>query len=922
MLHLQWEGSNVSFFYDIRSLRRLYPPGYFKFSKPLVKSEPEETAKDDSSAIDATTEQEGAEEKADDVKDVTQVTFALEPPASVSIGEGEIKSITNRYDKYACIHLDYRKPLSLYTLGGCKSSLFKKGMVLEVSLSHDPTKHWFAKIVKNVAGRLLLRWCLPSKAESQVEEKAGDVSMDSKELSLKDEAATAKDDDNSGEGLNDNCKESQSQRDDSPNVTNDDGDDEESKGDFWLFYCHPRVFKVGDVASTACQSEQNISYEPPIELENWQEFSQQFMPSSEKGESDVNSCVLTKDESTLVNYMLSKAKQLRPELLEDWSKLQVNDTVLIFPSNLLKLIPVQVDSKIPKLGIRFKSTPANSTAIDFWYPFDDGSCVLPHSWAEENEIPIDVNCVSTSINKDVESVESPAINKGDQIIDLDSWVTSSKSKIGTIRLKNNWDRINEFDSNGKVEIVHPDDASLICEGIIIRVTPPLVWIQISSERIRILPFNSTEMFPSGWCENNGYTLTRLLPSNGDSIGKLVEGEPVDQLVNEVFEGPKEDSNQDTSEANISESTTKAWCPRIYFNYKCFTGPSLSKSKLCNLPRFVGPGPVLLVMQEVISKILSIAYVSSRILNDLASDTFKELLKAKKISKVEFIHFKAKANNSSSKTVRLEIPVIRTTDKVEEYCHLICSHLKCCFNLFGPKLYDGDNCPSNCRGLTKSNKVLKKTDFFRQQAAAAKLVAEATADGDEITVPKFVVNLPVNTNKKANTKTAKRSIDEADEPPTNSKKKGKTAKKQKVSQLIASSKKDVQEEEDGDEEEAKSTTSSKTGAVDDGLLPEPSNDLKGQDATAVEEKDQEDVEADEGMDAEPVDKENEDKETTRKAQLVQKSKGFQPSRKLLPHENPINWSIARVYKFLCDSNCSVFAPTFRDHVRTPCLNYMP
>lgn len=97
------------------------------------------------------------------------------------------------------------------------------------------------------------------------------------------------------------------------------------------------------------------------------------------------------------------------------------------------------------------------------------------------------------------------------------------------------------------------------------------------------------------------------------------------------------------------SGSKSWCPRIYFNYKCFTGPSLSKSKLCNLPRFVGPGPVLLVMQEVISKILSIAYVSSRILNDLASDSFQELLEENDIYKIEHVQFKAKYNNSSKTT---------------------------------------------------------------------------------------------------------------------------------------------------------------------------------------------------------------------------------------------------------------------------------
>ena len=1033
MLNLQWEGSNETFFHDIRSSKFIYPPGYFKFTQFSKEADQQGEINAKSAEKCETIENiTGDECKADE--STSTCKYVLEPPKGVSLSPADVKSIINRYEKYACIHLDYRKPLSLYTLGGCSSIYFRKGVILEISLSSDPSKHWFAQVVKNVAGRLLLRWCLPggniepSNQQKQnqcdsMDEKnsvevtpenvtetpgkvtdlaatdagsseptAADVSSlepatsfeppasepmlvdtapqieaknveaDNKVNPKTDENVSAEDglanqcdrkdnsascsdesvlidsvekaDNHSGGSTdeqgkvtphNDSKLEECIVDEDEPKLSATNEKDDIKEGDFWLFYCHPRVFKVGAAFNRNNYSDWPLSYEPPVALEDWKEYADQFIPSKsdlDDNYTDINYSILNSDEASLLNYMLSRVKLLRPDLLEDWSKLQINDTVLIFPSNLLKLIPVQVDSKIAKVGVRFKSNPLNSNAIDFWYPFDDGNCVLPHSWAEENEIPIDLGCVNSTTDEatEAETCNTPVNDRNESVIDLDAWAASSKSKIGSIRLKNNSDRINEFESNGKVEIVHPDDPHVICEGIIIRVTPPLIWVQISRERIRILPFNSTEIFPSSWTENNGYILTRLLPCNGDNSENNDEQDQVNQQMScpdSPRQGLKDDASQEIASSFIdhplSEITSKAWCPRIYFNYKCFTGPSLSKSKLCNLPRFVGPGPVLLVMQEVVSKILSIAYVSSRILNELASDTFIKLLRARKISKIEPVCFKAKYNNNSSKTLRLEVPVIRTTDKVEEYCHLLCSHLKCCFNLFGPKLYDGDNCPSNCRGLTKSNKVLKRTDFFRQQAAAAKKVAEAAADGDEITLPKFVVNLPTVSNKKSNVKSSKRTLDEDDITGSASKKKSKSNKKQKVSQPVEKK----EDDEDGDEDDAKSIASSEKG---DNANEEVQESAVGG-RLSRHKKPNRPVD-DEVVDTDIVDKENGHPTGERKSNSLHKTKGSQvPSRKLQPHENPINWSIARVHKFLCDSQCSTFASIFRDHVSTFLLGHI-
>ncbi|ESO90519.1 hypothetical protein LOTGIDRAFT_123211, partial [Lottia gigantea] len=64
---------------------------------------------------------------------------------------------------------------------------------------------------------------------------------------------------------------------------------------------------------------------------------------------------------------------------------------------------------------------------------------------------------------------------------------------------------------------------------------------------------------------------------------------------------------------------ETWCPKIYFNHKCFSGPYLSKFRIAELPRCVGPGPIVLVMKEVLSMLINVAYKSCRVLRELQLD---------------------------------------------------------------------------------------------------------------------------------------------------------------------------------------------------------------------------------------------------------------------------------------------------------------
>lgn len=162
--------------------------------------------------------------------------------------------------------------------------------------------------------------------------------------------------------------------------------------------------------------------------------------------------------------------------------------------------------------------------------------------------------------------------------------------------------------------------------------------------------------------------------------------------------------------------------KIYFNHKCFSGPALSKGKICSLPQYVGPGPVRLVMEEVVTKVISVAYVPPRILNDLSSKNFEDLLISRNIINTSPLTFKAKYQK---RVYREELPVIINAEDVEAYCECICEHLKCCYNLFGPNLYDGDDCPGHCRGLTKSNKFMKRAIYYREKARLGEFVSDAS-----------------------------------------------------------------------------------------------------------------------------------------------------------------------------------------------------
>lgn len=241
-----------------------------------------------------------------------------------------------------------------------------------------------------------------------------------------------------------------------------------------------------------------------------------------------------------------------------------------------------------------------------------------------------------------------------------------------------------FEIGMYLEAVDPENENTICAAHIAKIVANLLWIKLdNNENFRpehIVSMNSLQIFPVGWCESNSYTLKP--PKDFVEVCKKFRIPPKELKKNNILDIP------------ISEPRSSLWCPKIYFNYRCFTGPMISKGKLATLPKAVGPGPVTLVMREVLSMIVSVGYRSARILKLLQCDSkpdpgyHLEILKAK----------------HKNNTYRASVAVITSGDMVAKFCRDICKKLMVCPNLFGPLFIPENECPEKCHKVPKNKFV--------------------------------------------------------------------------------------------------------------------------------------------------------------------------------------------------------------------------
>uniref|UniRef100_A0A2D4H5R0 SAM domain-containing protein n=1 Tax=Micrurus lemniscatus lemniscatus TaxID=129467 RepID=A0A2D4H5R0_MICLE len=250
-----------------------------------------------------------------------------------------------------------------------------------------------------------------------------------------------------------------------------------------------------------------------------------------------------------------------------------------------------------------------------------------------------------------------------------------------------------FKENMKLEAVNSGNPEEICVATITKVKDSYLWLQLESSKIPVPEFivsvESMNIFPVGWCETNGYQLRpprRVVVSKEKKIAVV---QPEKQILSSrtVSEGLK---TQELNSTDTIITNGKYCCPKIYFNHRCFSGPYLNKGRIAELPQSVGPGNCVLVLKEVLSLLINAAYKPSRVLREIQLDEepswhgYGETLKAK----------------YKGKSYRATVEVVRTADRVADFCRQTCIKLECCPNLFGPQMVL-DKCSENCSVLTKT-----------------------------------------------------------------------------------------------------------------------------------------------------------------------------------------------------------------------------
>ncbi|XP_019626282.1 PREDICTED: scm-like with four MBT domains protein 1 [Branchiostoma belcheri] len=265
----------------------------------------------------------------------------------------------------------------------------------------------------------------------------------------------------------------------------------------------------------------------------------------------------------------------------------------------------------------------------------------------------------------------------------------------------------EFEEGMKLEVVNPMNHAEICVASITKVVSRVMLVRLEGAKVAahtaqniVVDVESMELFPVGWCETNGYPLStppkKAIVKKPKKVAVVQPEKHVGMATAGGQPGPSHSNQSDDARHNgfsashKYEPGNKYWCPKIYVNHKCFSGPYLNKGRIAELPRSVGPGSVVLVLKEVLTLLINAAYKPSRVLRELQvhgegrEDRHQQQLKAKYMGK----------------SYRAMVEMVRTSAEVESYCKEICHKLECCPNLFGP-LEVTEECPENCSILTKT-----------------------------------------------------------------------------------------------------------------------------------------------------------------------------------------------------------------------------
>ncbi|NXQ44398.1 SMBT1 protein, partial [Catharus fuscescens] len=431
------------------------------------------------------------------------------------------------------------------------------------------------------------------------------------------------------------------------------------KFDQWLFYLDPFLHQVGWAA------QHGYSLQPPLAIRSlrseadWQEILKKVKEEEEESSVPTD---LFKDKPVIGVHSFSEGMKL--EAVDPMAPFVISPATVVKVYND-KYFLMEMDD------LRAERVPSQRYVCHV-----SSAGIFPVQWSLKNGLHL-----------------SPPPGYPGQDFDWADYLKQCGAEAAPQSCFPSLTSDHGFKENMKLEAVNPVDPEEVCVATVTKIKDSYLWLQLEGSKKPvpecIVSVESMNIFPVGWCETNGYQLRPPRKAIVNKQKKIAVVQPEKQILSSrtVHDGLK---NQELNSSDSVVINVKYCCPKIYFNHRCFSGPYLNKGRIAELPQSVGPGNCVLVLKEVLTLLINAAYKPSRVLRELQLDEeaawhgHGETLKAK----------------YKGKSYRATVEVVRTADRVADFCRKTCIKLECCPNLFGPQMVL-DKCSENCSVLTKT-----------------------------------------------------------------------------------------------------------------------------------------------------------------------------------------------------------------------------
>ncbi|NWU12439.1 SMBT1 protein, partial [Cephalopterus ornatus] len=438
-----------------------------------------------------------------------------------------------------------------------------------------------------------------------------------------------------------------------------EGLEDSDKFDQWLFYLDPFLHQVGWAA------QHGYSLQPPLAIRSlrseadWQEILKKVKEEEEESSVPTD---LFKDKPVIGVHSFSEGMKL--EAVDPMAPFVISPATVLKVFND-KYFMIEIDDLRP-------DRPTSQSYICHV----NSAGIFPVQWSLKNGLNL-----------------SPPPGYPGQDFDWADYLKQCGAEAAPQSCFPSLTSDHGFKENMKLEAVNPVDPEEVCIATVTKLKDSYLWLQLEGSKKPvpdcIVSVESMNIFPVGWCETNGYQLRPPRKAIVNKQKKIAVVQPEKQILSSrtVHDGLK---NQELNSSDSVVINGKYCCPKIYFNHRCFSGPYLNKGRIAELPQSVGPGNCVLVLKEVLTLLINAAYKPSRVLRELQLDEeaawhgHGETLKAK----------------YKGKSYRATVEVVRTADRVADFCRKTCIKLECCPNLFGPQMVL-DKCSENCSVLTKT-----------------------------------------------------------------------------------------------------------------------------------------------------------------------------------------------------------------------------